>query len=147
MRSYITRRILLLIPTFLLLTIMVFLLIRLMPGDVIQLMVLQHSHEQAGQQTIDIEAVRRMVGLDKPVFTQYWQWLSGLLRGDMGKSLWTQRSVTADVMSRLPITFELGILAFIIAQIVAFPVGILAAIRQDSSLPRLWLINSQPSSQ
>src|SRR4030042_131019 len=132
MGNYIIRRILLLIPTFLLLTVLVFLIIRLMPGNVIELMVLQHSHEQAGQQQIDVEALRHMIGLDKPVYEQYWNWLSGLLRGDMGKSLWTQKGVTADVMARLPITFELGIFAFIIAQIVAFPIGILAAIRQDS---------------
>jgi len=132
MGSYIIRRVLLLIPTFLLLTIFVFLIIRLMPGNVIELMVLQHSHEQAGQQQIDVEAIRHMIGLDKPVYEQYWNWLSGLFRGDMGKSLWTQKGVTADVMARLPITFELGIFAFIIAQIVAFPIGILAAIRQDS---------------
>jgi peptide/nickel transport system permease protein len=132
MGSYIIRRVLLLIPTFLLLTMLVFMIIRLMPGDVIELMVLQHSHEQAGQQQIDVEAIRRMIGLDKPVHVQYWNWLSGLLKGDMGKSLWTQKGVTADVMSRLPITFELGIFAFIIAQLVAFPIGILAAIRQDS---------------
>jgi peptide/nickel transport system permease protein len=132
MGSYVVRRALLLIPTFLLLTILVFLIIRLMPGNVIELMVLQHSHEQAGQQQIDVEAIRRMIGLDKPVWVQYWNWLSGLLHGDMGKSLWTQKSVTADVLARLPITFELGIFAFIIAQIVAFPIGILSAIRQDS---------------
>jgi len=132
MGNYIIRRILLLIPTFLLLTILVFMLIRLMPGSVIELMVMQHSHEQAGQQQIDVEAIRRMVGLDKPILTQYWEWLSGLIRGDMGKSLWTQKNVTTDVIARLPVTFELGILAFIIAQIIAFPIGILSAIRQDS---------------
>ena len=56
----------------------------------------------------------------------------GSFHGDMGKSMWSQESVTADVMERLPITFELGFIAFIIAQVVAFPIGILAAIRQDS---------------
>ncbi|MDD5190905.1 MAG: ABC transporter permease [Dehalococcoidales bacterium] len=132
MRNYIIRRVALLIPTFLLLTVLVFLLIRLMPGDVIELMVMQHSHEQAGQTQVDIDAIRSMVGLDKPFMTQYWDWLKGMLHGDLGSSYWTRRSVTGDILGRLPVTFELGFLAFLIAQIVAIPVGILAAIRQDS---------------
>ena len=130
MGSYIIRRILLLIPTFLILTVLVFMFIRLMPGNVIDLMVLQAPHE--GTEQIDVTAVKHMLGLDQPVINQYWEWLSHLLRGDMGNSLWTKRSVTADVISRLPITFELGLFALIIAQLIAFPVGILSAIRQDS---------------
>jgi len=132
MQNYIIRRVLLLIPTFLLLTIMVFLIIRLMPGSVIDLMVIQRSGQQVGQDVMDVDALRKIMGLDKPFFVSYWDWLSGYLTGDMGKSYWTYRSVTTDVLERLPVTVELGILAFVIAQIIAIPVGILAAIRQDS---------------
>lgn len=153
MRTYIIRRILLLIPTFFLLTVVVFVFIRLMPGNVIELMVMQHAHEQSATMTIDTTAIRHMIGLDKPILTQYWEWVVGLLHGDMGKSLWSQRSVTTEVLQRLPVTFELGLIAFIISVVVAFPVGILAAIRQDSipdyiarsvaiiavAMPNFWL--------
>lgn len=120
------------IPTFIFLTLLVFTFIRLMPGNVIELMVLQHSHEQAGEMNVDVNAIRHMIGLDKPVWKQYVDWAGGLLHGDMGKSLWTQQSVTANVARKIPITFELGFFAFVIAQLVAFPIGILSAIRQDS---------------
>ena len=133
MQTYIIRRILLLIPTFLLLTVLVFMFIRMMPGNVIQLMVNELPRGSAtGQQQVDVQSIRHMMGLDKPVLTQYWEWLTHLLRGDTGKSLWTQQSVTANIVARLPVTFELGILAFLIAQIVAFPIGVLSAIRPDS---------------
>ena len=130
MGNYIIRRVLLLIPTFLILTILVFMFVRLMPGNVISLMVMSAPHEGTSQ--LDVRAVQHMLGLDQPALTQYWNFLSGLLRGDMGKSLWTTQNVTTEVLARLPITFELGLFAFIIAQLVAFPVGILSAIRQDS---------------
>ncbi len=130
MTNYIIRRILLLIPTFLILTVLVFTFIRIMPGNIIDLMVLQAPHE--GNEQIDVAAVKARLGLDRPALTQYWDWLSHLVRGDMGESLWTRRSVTKDVLGRLPVTFELGLFAFIIAQLVAFPIGILSAIRQDT---------------
>ena len=67
MRTYVIRRVLLLIPTFFLLTVVVFVFIRLMPGNVIELMVMQHAHEQSATMNIDVNAIRHMIGLDKPV--------------------------------------------------------------------------------
>jgi len=132
MASYIVRRVLLLIPTFLILTVLAFVFVRLMPGDIITLMAVSAPHEGTNQ--LDTTAVEHMLGLDKPAPTQYWEFLTALLHGDMGKSLWSHNRVTPDVLSRIPITFELGLFAFVIAQLVAFPVGILSAIRQDSIL-------------
>jgi len=133
MRNYIIRRILLLVPTFLLVTVLVFMFIRLMPGSVLELMVNEMPRgSSTGGQTVDVQAIRHMLGLDQPVLSQYWDWLTHLLRGDTGKSLWNNQSVTTNIMARLPVTFELGLLAFIIAQIVAFPIGVLSAIRPDS---------------
>lgn len=133
MRTYVLRRILLLIPTFLILTIIVFMFIRLMPGSVIQLIVneLPRGSSSGGTQ-VDAQAIRHALGLDQPIMTQYWQWLIHLVRGDTGKSLWTNQSVTKDILGRLPVTFELGLLAFIFAQVIAFPVGILSAMRPDA---------------
>lgn len=133
MRNYIIRRILLLIPTFILLTFLVFLLIRLMPGNVVDQMVIQMSSQQIGSnRTIDVNAVKKLVGLDQPFLTQYGNWLKNLLTGNFGKSYWSTRTVASDIVKRLPVTLELGILSFILAQIIAIPVGVLAAIRQDS---------------
>jgi len=133
MRNYIIRRLLLMIPTLFVVTIVVFLMIRLMPGNVLELMVMEHSQEQAGgDMNLDVAAIEAMLGFDKPWHIQYGEWIGGLLQGDLGKSLWTERSVNEDIGLRLPVTFELGFLSFLIAQLIAFPIGIYSAIRQET---------------
>ena len=132
MRNYVIRRLILMIPTLFVVTVVVFLLIRMMPGNVIELMVMEHSQEQAGEVNLDVAAVEAMLGLDKPWYVQYRDWIGNLLQGDLGLSLWTERSVNEDIAARLPITFELGFLSFLIAQLVAFPIGIYSAIRQET---------------
>jgi len=120
------------IPTLLLVTVVVFLTIRLIPGDVVELMVMEHAQTAGGEQ-IDVAAIRQMLGMDVPPQVQYMRWIEGmLLHGDLGTSLWTGQSVTEDILLRLPITFELGLMAFIIAQLIALPIGLYSAIRQDT---------------
>jgi len=132
MRNYIIRRVLLMIPTLFLVTVVVFLTVRLIPGDAMELMVTEQAQTVGGKE-IDVEAIREMLGMNVPWHTQYVNWIGGIIsRGDFGDSLWTQRSVTNEIISRIPITFELGLLAFIIAQIIAIPIGIYSAVRQDS---------------
>jgi peptide/nickel transport system permease protein len=74
-----------------------------------------------------------MLGLDKAIHIQYGRWLSGLFHGEFGQSLWTERRLSDEIAGRLPVTFELGLLAFIVAQLIAIPIGLFSAIRQDSS--------------
>jgi peptide/nickel transport system permease protein len=133
MRAYIIRRVLLIIPTLLLVTIVVFLTVRLVPGSVIDLMVAERGGGQGTGIAMDINAIRHSMGLDQPVYVQYGRWMWDLLHGDLGKSLWTRRSVSEELGQRLIVTFELGFLAFIIAQLIALPIGIYSAIRQDTA--------------
>ncbi len=148
MRTYIIRRLILLVVTMLLVSLLVFILVRIIPGDVLQLMVRQQGVIVTGggeQAQLDVEAIRKMLGMDVPAHEQYAHWLgiwpdprkdgqfSGILQGDFGTSLWTGADVAEELWRRLPITFELGILAFIIAQLIALPVGVYSAIRQDSA--------------
>jgi len=135
MVNYIVRRVLFLIPTFIILTFLIFVFVRLTPGSVIDMMVAQAPYENAAHATPDI--IRHKLGLDQPMLTQYWNWISHFVRGDMGQSFWTEKDVTQEVLVRVPVTFELGLIAFIIAQLIAFPVGILSAVRQDSPLDYL----------
>jgi peptide/nickel transport system permease protein len=132
MRAYIVRRLLLIIPTLLLVTIVVFLTVRLVPGSVIDQMLAQRGGQATGV-AMDVEAIRHSMGLDQPVHVQYGRWIWSLLHGDLGKSLWTGRSVSEELGERLIVTFELGFLAFIIAQLIALPIGIYSAIRQDTA--------------
>jgi len=130
MAAYMIRRVFLVIPTLLILSVLVFGVIRIIPGSIIDLMVTQ----DAVLKEMDREAIERALGLDKPIHVQYGVWLRDIItKGDLGKSLWRKTSVTGDIITRLPITFELGLMAIIIALVIAFPVGIWSAIRQDTA--------------
>ena len=137
MRDYIIRRILLMIPTMFVVTIVVFLMIRFIPGSIVELMMFQMGGggESQSEETISPEAIREWLGLDKPMHVQYVVWMEGIFtRGDFGTSLWSRKPVLPEILDRLPVTFELGFFAFIISQLIAIPVGVISAIRQDTWL-------------
>lgn len=133
MRDYLFRRLLLLIPNLLLVTILVFGLMRIVPGDVLLLKV--GEGVIAGQ--ADIEALRKQLGLDKPFHLQYLEYVWGVMRLDLGKSLWSERPVLDMILVRAPVTFELAVLAIFLSLLVAIPIGIIAAVRQDTFLDYL----------
>ncbi len=145
MRAYIIRRFLLIIPTLLILSILVFLSVRFIPGDVINTMV---DLEQSAMVGIDREALLRMLGLDVPVYVQYGRWIGvlptpdfvtgkshfkGLLQGSLGESLMSPFTIEERILGRLPVTIELGLLATVIGLLIALPVGIYSAVRQDTA--------------
>ena len=132
MRAYIIRRLLLLLPTLFILTILVFLSVRFIPGDVIDVMV---GEMQFMVIDIDREGVLHMLGLDVPVHVQYGRWLGGIfLHGTLGESLFGgYYSIEERILLRLPVTIELGVLAIIIGLVIALPIGIYSAIRQDTA--------------
>ena len=131
MRAYIIRRLLLLIPTLFILSVLVFLSVRFIPGDVIDNMV--GRMDFAGGE-LDREAMERRLGLDLPVYVQYGRWIGGiLLRGTLGKSLMGDWPIEERLFDRLPVTLELGGMAILIGLVIALPVGIYSAIRQDTA--------------
>ena len=149
MSQYIARRLLLLVPTLIGMSLFIFLMLRLLPGDVVDLMT-------AGQEQATDDAKRKLreaFGLADPLPVQYIKWIVGLLRGDPGKSLRSGQPIAEALGQALPVTFELTMLAVIIATIVAIPLGVLSASRRDSgadfagriagliglSIPSFWL--------
>jgi peptide/nickel transport system permease protein len=128
MQAYIARRLIALVPTLLFASLIVFVSMRLIPGDVIDLMLAQNDIAT----TQDRERIEAALGLDQPVLTQYFNWAGGVLKGDLGRSLWRNTPVTEDLLVTMPITFELGFLALIVALTVAIPTGIYSAMRQDT---------------
>ena len=133
MRAYIIRRLLLVIPTLFLLTILVFLSVRFIPGDVIDAMLGRMQFGMSGG-TIDREALEHRLGLDVPVHVQYGRWIGNiLLHGSLGRSLMGGWTVEERILDRLPVTIELGLLALVIGLVIALPVGIYSAIRQDTA--------------
>jgi peptide/nickel transport system permease protein len=126
MRQYVIKRLLLIIPTLLLVSAIVFSLTRLIPGDVVVLMFEEKAYAK------DLDALRAKLGLDKPLYVQYATWLGKVALGDLGESLWTKRPVLEEVVRRLPVSAELGALAIVVALCLALPIGVLSAIRQDT---------------
>jgi len=133
MQAYVIRRILLMIPTILLVTMIAFLAVRFIPGSVIELMVAEMGEESGRESELTIEYLKEALGLDMPLHVQYWRWLSAAARGDLGQSLWTDRPVTQEIFSRLPVSLELGALALIVGLLIAVPIGTYSAIRQDTA--------------
>ena len=130
MQAYILRRLLALIPTLLFASIIVFTTVRLIPGDIIDLML---SQNDISASKMDREALVATLGLDKPMWSQYLTWVGNLFRGDMGNSLWQSTPVVERLAERMPVTFELGLLAILIGLSIALPVGVYSAIRQDTA--------------
>ena len=132
MRSYLIRRLLLLIPTLLIVTIMTFAMVRLIPGDIVDRIVLQMTYGGGGTAEDMRERLERELGLDLPWYAQYARWMGGVLQGDLGVSLMGNRQVIKELAARAPVTLELAFLALLVSLITALPVGIYSAIRQDT---------------
>jgi len=131
MRGFIIRRLLALIPTIFFATLIIFIVIRLIPGDIIDQMM---SQQAVSSQEVTRKNIEQALGLDVPIHVQYYRWAKGIfLHGDLGKSLWKKTKVTDEVMARLPITFQLSGMAIIFALILALPIGVYSAIRQDTA--------------
>ena len=131
MQAYIARRLLALIPTLLFASLIVFVTVRLIPGSVIDLMLSQNDIS-AGKASR--EQLISALGLDKPMWEQYGRWVSGiLLHGDFGHSLWQNTPVAELLAARLPVTFQLGFMALVVALLVAIPIGAYSAMRQDTA--------------
>jgi peptide/nickel transport system permease protein len=126
MGSYLLRRFLLMLITLLGVTFLVFAILRLVPGGVENAIL----GEQATPEQFVI--LRHQLGLDRPIPVQYAFWLKDVSTGNLGQSLVTHRSISADVAQRFPVTFELALGAMIVSTLIAVPVGIISAIRQDS---------------
>jgi peptide/nickel transport system permease protein len=128
MQKYIIRRLALMIPTLVGLSMIVFLMVRIVPGDVVSLI----AGDFGAVSPETKQALLKEFGLADNIPVQYWNWSRQMLTGDLGTSIISGRSVTNELSSRLPVTFELGILAIIVSSIVAVPIGVISAIRQNS---------------
>lgn len=131
MWQYIVKRILLMIPTLLGAALLVFLLMNVVPGD-IALLVLG-TGEQGGDVNLqDLERLRTKLGLNRPLYEQFFSWVWNIAHLDFGTSLWSGAPVLEELRIRLPLTLQVALLATLISTIIAIPLGTLAAIRQDT---------------
>ena len=147
LRRYLAKRLLVAAPSLLIASLIVFTLPRLIPGDVVALMLEEKAYAK------DLEELREKLGLNRPLFIQYGEWISRVVRGDLGESLWTRRPVLEEIGRRLPVTFEIAAFATFFALAISLPIGVLSATRQDTiwdymarstailglSVPAFWL--------
>ena len=147
LRRYVAKRLLIAIPSLLIASLIVFTLPRFIPGDAVQLMLAEKAYAK------DIDELRAKLGLDRPLYVQYFEWVGRVVRGDFGESLWTRRPVLEEIGQRLPVTLTLAGLALTFALSIAIPVGVISAARQDTladfvarstailglSVPGFWL--------
>jgi len=130
MGTYVAKRLLLIVPTLIGAAALVFVIMRVIPGDVALLI---FGGEAGGQiDAKQLADMRQRLGLDQPLLVQFGTWLWGILRFDFGNSLWTGRPVIEELLIRLPLSLELAIAATIVSVLIAIPLGMLAAIRQDT---------------
>ena len=127
MHRYILRRLLLMIPTLLGVTLLVFGMLRLLPGDAVTMMIQDYSGYAS-----DLDSLREKLGLNRPFPEQYLSWLSNVLSGNLGESLRSHTPVAEDLAARIPVTVELGIIGFLISLLIAIPLGVYSAVRQDT---------------
>ncbi|HEV2358889.1 MAG TPA: ABC transporter permease [bacterium] len=149
MTAFLAGRLLTLVPVLWGVSIVVFLLVHLLPGNAIQMFL----GTQVAMTPAQMDELRRLFGLDKPLLLQYADWIGHVLRGDFGVSLRTSRPVLPDILARLPLSAEITLLALLIALVIAVPIGIAAALRRGSaadaaiqlgglaglSIPNFWL--------
>ncbi|WP_252891536.1 ABC transporter permease [Thermoclostridium stercorarium] len=133
MRNYIFRRVLMFVPTVLLLSIIVFFIIQLPPGDYITSYVSRMSAEGEIFTSEDIAKLRQQYGLDKPWYVQYFMWMKNIItKGDFGYSFAYNRPVWTVIMSRLPLTVIITLIIMIFTYLVSLPIGIYSALHQYS---------------
>jgi peptide/nickel transport system permease protein len=127
--TYIIRRLIQAFFVMILATIIIFCVMRLLPGDPILLFVSQDEYTRTTSQE-DIDALRKKFGLDKSLPMQYFDWIGGVVRGDFGESIFFGTTVMEEIGAALPVTFNLGIITFILANLIGIPAGVICAVRR-----------------
>jgi peptide/nickel transport system permease protein len=149
MRTYVARRIAQGLLVLWLVSLLIFSLVRILPGDAVIMQL-----DQAAAPTPDVlKRARQELGLDRPFLAQYRTWMANAVQGDLGRSLITRRPVTQELVKRISLTTHLAVLSLLVALLIALPIGVLSAVRQDTasdyvgrlfailglSLPDFWL--------
>jgi len=130
MAFYILKRLLAIIPTLFGVAVLIFLLLRVVPGDVVEARYMGEGGQFQSQELMQIE--RKKLGLDQPLWNQFVTWMWGIVRLDFGLSMWTGSPITEEIELRFALSLQLALMASTVATLLAIPLGILAALKQDT---------------
>src|SRR5436309_1132141 len=140
MWKYVLKRVVLMIPTLLGVAVLIFFLMRVVPGDIVELRFAGES-AFASKENLDKERVR--LGLDQPIWKQFLTWIAGIVRLDFGKSMWTGAPILEEIRLRFALSLQLAIMSTLIAVLLAIPLGVIAALKQDTWVDYLVRIVSR----
>jgi peptide/nickel transport system permease protein len=129
MGAYLVKRFLLMFPTLLGVALVTFLLIRVIPGDVVEL---RYSGDRGAVSQEVIDRERQRIGLDQPVWKQLATWLVGIAKLDFGTSMWTGAPIWDEIKLRFALSLQVAVMATVVAVLLALPLGVLAALKQDT---------------
>ena len=129
MAKYIVKRLLLMIPTLLGVAVLIFFLMRVVPGDIVEM---RFAGESAFAQKENLDKERVRLGLDRPLWEQFVTWMLGIVRLDFGTSMWTGSPIIEEIKLRAALSFQLAVMATVIAVVLAIPLGVVAALKQDT---------------
>ncbi|MGH2372578.1 MAG: ABC transporter permease, partial [bacterium] len=127
MNRYIITRFLLIFPTLLTVAVLIFVLVRVVPGDIVELRLVLGGSYVTPQV---LAAERARLGLDKPIWHQFLDWMGGMVRLDLGRSMWSGEPVAREIALRLELSLQLAVMATLIATALAIPLGTLAAVHR-----------------
>jgi len=127
--QYVVKRFLLMIPTLVGVAILIFVLLRVVPGDVVDVRFVAQG-QFAPQEVLKLE--RAKLGLDKPMWQQFTTWMGGLAHLDFGVSMWTGAPIVDEIKLRFALSLQLAVMATVVATALAIPLGVLAALKQDT---------------
>ena len=150
---YLIQRIWQLIPVLILVSMAVFLIVRVIPGDPVLVMMGVDPEERSRISDAQYQALQQQLGLDRPIYVQYFHWVSRIVQGDMGMSLRSRRPIFEVIFERYPATIYLAVAALLTGLVIAIPAGVIAAIRQNTrvdyaamgfalwgiAMPNFWL--------
>ena len=152
MTRYILRRLVFLVPTVVFVSVIIFALMNILPGDVAQMILIGPQGEGVAKAE-DVAKLKAELGLDRPLPVQYADWMLGVIRLDVGRSLWSKEPVFAELGKRFPLSLELALMSTTIAVLIAIPSGVIAAVKQGTwmdysarvfsivglSMPNFWV--------
>ena len=145
MATYLIKRLLLFFPTIILVSIIIFVVMRVVPGDPALMILAGDDPDEANFTQEDLQRVRESLGIEGPLVLQYFDWIGGAVRGDLGTSFrFDGVAVTDELKDKFPVTLQLAIMAVVISVVVAVPVGIIGAVKQDQwpdYLGKIWSIS------
>lgn len=143
MQQYLARRLIFGVLTAILVSLLVFALMRIAPGDVAQSIAAEQAGGEEGTVSEEqLEQIREALGLNRPLYIQYLDWMGGFVIGDWGNSLFTKRPVFTEFKKKLIVTVELVVISQVIAIAIGLPAGILMALKQDSWIDYVVRIGS-----